>query len=324
MGLARKRQISLSDTRYYHCVSRSVRRAFLCGEDKLTGKSYEHRRGWVEERLLFLAQVFCIDICAFAVMSNHTHVVLYVDDKKAQRLSDKAILLRWHKLFKGSILGHKYLHGERLDEGQRFFLGKEIKEYRNRLSNISWFMRLLNEGIARQANREDKCTGILWEGRFKSQALLDKAALMACMAYVDLNPIRAKMSKTPDKSKHTSVKKRCEYAKDSKQPKQLARFAGNPRKHMPKGLPFELKSYLELVELTGKCIRTDKRGYIDSNQAPILERLNIKADNWLKLTTQFEKVFHGAVGKEHALDLYCERQQHKRRPSISNCTTLLS
>ncbi|KPV99019.1 hypothetical protein AN213_03216 [Pseudoalteromonas sp. P1-8] len=86
MGFAKKRQISLSDTRYYHCVSSCVCRAFLCGEDKFTGNSYEHRLGWVGERLL-LAQVFCIDVCAFVVMSNHTHVVLYIDDKKAQRLS---------------------------------------------------------------------------------------------------------------------------------------------------------------------------------------------------------------------------------------------
>ncbi|MCF6437815.1 transposase, partial [Pseudoalteromonas sp. MMG021] len=155
-----------------------VRRAFLCGEDRFTGKSYEHRRGWVEERLLFLAQVFCIDVCAYAVMSNHTHVVLYVDDKKVQRLSDRAVLIRWHKLFKGSPQSHKFLKGEYLDEGQRFFLNKEITEYRNRLSSISWFMRVLNGGIARQANREDNCTGRFWEGRFKSQALLDEAALM--------------------------------------------------------------------------------------------------------------------------------------------------
>ncbi|WP_105167599.1 hypothetical protein [Pseudoalteromonas sp. T1lg23B] len=76
---------------------------------------------------------------------------------------------------------------------------------------------------------------------------------------------------------------------------------------MPTGLPFELKSYLELVELTGKCTRTDKQGFIEQNLTPILERLNIKTDNWLKLTIQFEKALHGAVGKERALDLYCQQ-----------------
>ncbi|WP_105169789.1 transposase [Pseudoalteromonas sp. T1lg23B] len=324
MGLARKCQISLSDTRYYHCVSRCVRRTFLCGEDKLTGRSYEHRRSWVEERLLFLGQVFCIDVCAYAVMSNHTHVVLYVDDKKTERLSDRAILIRWHKLFKGSPCAHMYLKGEYLDEGQRYFLDKEIQKYRQRLSSISWFMRVLNENIARRANKEDGCTGHFWEGRFKSQALLDEPALMACMAYVDLNPLRAKMANTPEESEHTSIKMRCEQAKMAKQSKLLARFIGSPRKHMPKGLPFELKSYLELVELTGKCIRTDKRGYITKSEAPILERLNIKAQNWLKLTTQFEKVFHGAVGKPHSLDMYCEKLQHKRRRNLNISETLFA
>ncbi len=106
MPAARKSQVSLVDTKYYHCISRCVRRAFLCGEDPLTGQSYEHRRGWVEEKLLLLASIFCIDICAYAVMSNHTHIVMYVDDKKANRLHDKAIVIRWHKLFKGNWLTH--------------------------------------------------------------------------------------------------------------------------------------------------------------------------------------------------------------------------
>ncbi len=62
MATARKKQISLTDTKYYQCISCCVMRAFLCGEDKLTGKSYEHRRDWVEEKLLMMEAVFCIDV----------------------------------------------------------------------------------------------------------------------------------------------------------------------------------------------------------------------------------------------------------------------
>ncbi|RZQ51873.1 transposase [Pseudoalteromonas phenolica] len=324
MATARKRQVSLVDTKYYHCISRCVRRAFLCGDDKVTGKSYEHRRQWVEDKLLELAQVFCIDVCAYAVMSNHTHVVLYVDDAKANRLNDKAILIRWHKLFKGTLLTQKYLQGDKLDKAQQFFLNRTIADYRERLADISWFMRVLNEDIARKANKEDNCTGRFWEGRFKSQALLDEAALAACMAYVDLNPIRAKMAKTPEDSNHTSVQKRITAAKEAKQPKQLIRFAGSPRKHMPKGLPFELKSYLELVELTGRCMRADKCGYIEQRSFPILERLKIAPENWLKLTTQFTKVFKGAVGRPNKLDSYYIHLEVKRRTGISHCEKLLA
>ncbi|MEC4091369.1 transposase [Pseudoalteromonas rubra] len=274
MPMARKRQVSLSDTKYYHCISRCVRRAFLCGVDRVTGKSFEHRRDWVEEKLLTLAKVFCIDVCGYAVMSNHTHIVLYVDDKKAQRLSDKAIVLRWHKLFKGNWLTHKFINGDALSESERNILDGDIREFRIRLASISWFMRVLNEDIARKANKEDGCTGRFWEGRFKSQALLDEAALAACLAYVDLNPVRAKMAATPETSDYTSIKKRIEYARQGKQPKSLLRFAGNPRKHMPKGLPFELTYYIQLVELTGRCLRADKRGCICDSQ-PLLTRLQI-------------------------------------------------
>ena len=145
MAIARKRQVSLVDTKYYHCISRCVRRAFLCGEDRFTGKSYEHRRGWVEDKLLVLAKIFCI--------------VLYVDDKKANSLNDKAIIIRWHKLCKGTLLTQKYVQGEKLSKVELIFFNQTVKQYRERLSSISWFMRLLNEDIARRANKEDNCTG---------------------------------------------------------------------------------------------------------------------------------------------------------------------
>ena len=193
MPKPRCQQISLSDTQFYHCISRCVRRAFLCGEDSQTGQSFEHRRGWVEDRLLTLAKVFAIDVCAFAVLSNHTHIVIYVDENKAKLWTVDEVLQRWHQLFRGTLFTQRLINGEKLSTAIMNCVYETAETYRQRLMDISWFMRALNEPIARQANFEDNCTGRFWEGRYKIQALLDEAALAACLAYVDLNPVRAKI-----------------------------------------------------------------------------------------------------------------------------------
>jgi len=159
MPQPRKNQISLINTPYYHCVSRCVRRSFLCGEDKFTGQSYEHRRGWVEERLLFLGSVFSIDICAYAVLGNHTHVVLCVDKYLAESWSTEEVVRRWHRLYQGTLLSQKYQRGDTLSKGELTSLEETVTIYRQRLYDISWLMRNLNEYIAREANKEDKCTG---------------------------------------------------------------------------------------------------------------------------------------------------------------------
>ncbi len=324
MPRPRRQQISLSDTPYYHCVSRCVRRAFLCGKDAQTGQSFEHRRAWVEDRLLVLGDIFAIDICAYTVMSNHTHVVLFVDEKKALAWTTKQVIEQWHKLYSGTLFTQQYTQGAECSEVVINTVNEIAEVYRQRLMDISWFMRSLNEPIARMANLEDECTGRFWEGRFKSQALLDGSALVACMAYVDLNPVRAKIANTPEASKHTSIHARAIDAKKGKQPKTLANFIGNPRKGMPKGLPFELTDYLELVELTGRCIREDKRGAISDINAPILERLTIQPENWLKLTTQFESYFTGAVGAPNLLSDFCNHQKLKRRHQINHCQNLFN
>jgi hypothetical protein len=171
MATARSKQISLIDTPYYHCISRCVRRAFLCGVDKVSGVSYEHRRGWVEDKLLALGKVFAIDICAYAVMSNHTHLVLFVDVEQAKSWTTEEVVRRWHLLFKGTLITQQFLRGEKLNKPMHIMLEQTAAIYRQRLTDISWFMRLLNENIARKSNAEDNCTGRFWEGRFKSQAL---------------------------------------------------------------------------------------------------------------------------------------------------------
>ena len=316
MPTPRKAQISLQDTPYYHCVSRCVRRGFLCGEDKVSKKNYEYRRKWLEDRLVATSQMFAIDICAYAIMDNHFHLVLHVDEEQAKDWSTEQVLHHWHKEYKGTLLTQRYINeSERINmsapEIDAVISSANI--YRQRLYSISWFMKSINEHIARKANKEDDCTGHFWEGRFKSQALLDDASLIACMAYVDLNPIRADIATTPENSDYTSVKKRINEITKSKkinnsadkttniaQPNILMPLVGNPRDDMPKGIPFNILDYIELVNETGKVIRQDKRGFI-ANNTPILERIGIDSTHWLTLTTEFEQHFTGAASNEEQL-----------------------
>ncbi|ROS05599.1 hypothetical protein EDC56_1145 [Sinobacterium caligoides] len=322
MPTPRKQIVSLADTPYYHCVSRCVRRAFLCGNDPFSGESYEHRRGWVESRALELASVFAIDICAYAVMSNHAHLVLRVDEDEAQQWTDQQVVNQWHQLYQGNLLTQRFARGQTITSYEQGTLDSIITEYRRRLADISWFMRALNEPIARQANQEDGCTGRFWEGRFKSQALLDEGALLACMAYVDLNPVRAKMAKTPEASAHTSIRLRIAAAHKGQQAKELLPFIGNERQHIPKGVCFNLKDYVALVDQTGRVLRKNKRGSIDSNAEDILTRLNISAENWLQLTTSFEHFFTGPVGSTQSLDDYQQHHKRKRRHGITTSRAL--
>ena len=159
MPRSRKNQIALEATRYYHCTSRCVRRAFLCGRDEYTGNDYEHRREWIEQRILALAKVYALDICAYAVMSNHYHIVLHINAEKAKAWLDTEVIQRWHSLYAGNLLNHEYLAGKDLYEEQLKVISELVTEWRERLVSISWFMRALNEDIARQANAEDSCTG---------------------------------------------------------------------------------------------------------------------------------------------------------------------
>ncbi|WP_159821113.1 transposase [Colwellia sp. 20A7] len=323
MPKPRSQQISLSDTPYYHICSRTVRKAFLCGIDKETGVSYEHRRAWIEKRTFQLANVFAIDICAHAVMHNHLHLVLHVDSEQAKGWTTAEVLQRWHKLFKGTLLTQQYQMKQSLDKFQLTMVKSTEDIYRSRLIDISWFMRSLNEPIARKANQEDKCTGHFWEGRFKSQALLDEGAILSCMAYVDLNPVRAGIAATPEQSNFTSIKLRIKAAIKGQQPASLLPFTDNEHKDKRTGLCFNLKDYLTLVDETGRVLRDDKPGAINSKTASILTRLHISDESWLKLTTNFEGIFTGAVGTVEHLCEFSEHVGLQRTHGISNARACL-
>ncbi len=209
MGLPRSKYVKDGEEGVYHCFSRCVRRAFLCGYDPLTGQDFSHRKSWLVERLQYLAAIFAIEVCAYAIMENHYHVILRLLPDLVACWSDWEVAKRWLMLFPG----HRALGGAATlpteEEIQALMQCPErIAQLRQRLCSLSWFMGQLNEFIARAANKEDGVKGRFWESRFKCQALLDDAATAACMVYVDLNPIRAGQAATPEQSDFTSIQLR--------------------------------------------------------------------------------------------------------------------
>ncbi|MDV6033735.1 MAG: hypothetical protein F9B45_27305 [Phycisphaera sp. RhM] len=205
----RSEVVDPADVQVLHCVQRCVRRAFLCGKDHFTGQSFEHRREWIRSRLEFLASVFAIDCLTFAVMSNHLHLVLRSRADVAATWSDEEVARRWLRLFpKRRNKDGSPATPTKPEIDMIVNCPQVLAERRSRLCDVSWWMRCTAENIARRANAEDECTGRFWEGRYKAQVLLDEASLLACAAYVDLNPIRAALAETPEKSQFTGAKAR--------------------------------------------------------------------------------------------------------------------
>ena len=79
MAVPRHQLVDPTTPGYYHCITRCVRRAFLCGADPLSGRSFDHRKTWIESRLIELAEIFAVGLYACAVMSNHVHAVAHVE-----------------------------------------------------------------------------------------------------------------------------------------------------------------------------------------------------------------------------------------------------
>lgn len=304
MTMARRRLIDPAVTPYYHCTSRCVRRAFLCGRDAVTGFDFGHRRAWIEKRLAKLSSVFAIDICAYAVMSNHYHVVLRIDVKSTRAMTDDETIDRWSKIYRIP------------DWFQRAGSDSILRQHtlalwRERLHSVSWFMRSVNEPLARWANREDGCKGRFWEGRFHSQALLDAKAVLRCMTYVDLNPVRAGFATTPESSNHTSVKARA-LGRDLHLASLESIYSGD-------GIhgAMDRRQYLLLVECSGRCWRPDKRGRITRGLSRLFRKLGESELDWVKSLATLQRHYYRAIGSTAALVHYREHLGQTRLWGLS-------
>ena len=348
----RKNIIDANEVGIYHCYNRCVRRAFLCGFDPVSGKNFDHRKEWIQLRLELLAVSVAIEICDFALLDNHIHLILRTRPEIVAAWQDREVALRWWRL----CPTRRDERGEAAEPlacelNQWLNDPAQMTELRGRLSSISWFMRLLCQKVARMANDEDQVRGKFWESRFKAQPLLDAQALLTCSMYVNLNPIRAGKAETPEESRFTSVyeriaaMKRARVAAASKgepgetpppepaecelwickleladrfsEPEMTATGSGlvpaqvNPfpsRRLTNKGyLPMSDEQYLSLLDWTGRQIRSDKRGSIPSDLAPILDRLGLDASKLPQVVSGFAKQFHSAVGRVDSMIEFARR-----------------
>ncbi len=340
MGLPRRKYVQEGQEEVYHCCTRCVRRAFLYGIDPLTHRDFSHRKAWILDRLKHLAAIFAIEVCAYAIMWNHYHTILRTRPDIAASWSDREVAIRWLKLFP------KRQSNWEQDICALLRCPERIAELRSRLCSLSCFMGQLNEFIARAANKEDKVKGRFWESRFKCQVLLDEAAILAAMVYADLNLVRAGMAATPEESDFTSIQERIRawqkenmMADSGPAQKDAVRMenAGEILKSGAESVPapddllnpaqspaawlcpissgaqgrgilqMTALEYFELVDKSGRIFRSDKRGAIDADLAPILLRIGANPDAWLETISGFEHKFCLAAGLLSNLRIFARR-----------------
>jgi len=299
----------------YHVHSRCVRRAFLCGEDKATGRDFSHRRAWIERRILSLAEIFAISVYGYAVMSNHYHIVLQLHPERCLQWSDEDIADRWLMLCPGRHLNKDAAEIRSIRRASILANQQRLIELRSRLSSLSWFMRFINEPLARFANAEDECTGRFWEGRFKSQILLDEAAVLACMVYVDLNPVRAGVAHDIDDCEFTSMRRRLETqnAKET-----LGAIGGSASSSAPFSA-ISVSEYLDLARWTA-IIQNDFRRGLASGTPLVISERNIGHEQWFSNYLPTPGRWQRAIGSALSLRDYA----HSIGQSWIKSTKLLS
>ncbi|TVR44745.1 MAG: transposase [Planctomycetota bacterium] len=319
MRQPRERQFDPSTPPWLHCISRCVRRALLCGE------GYEHRKRWIERRLALLARHCAVQVGAYAIMSNHLHVVLRPRPQEAVSFSDEQVLRAWWALRENEDLDvdparaaspevRGILEARAQEDG---FLAR----WRARLGSVSWFMKAVKEPLSRLANREDDCTGAFWEGRFRSIPLLDTAAITTCMVYVDLNPIRAQLATTPETSAYTSVKARIEARQSAAASSRSPTSPAQPEHpwltpitaitSSRKGDPgLSLDEYLKLVDGVGRRGRADKPGSIPADLTAIIQRLDAELvpGEWVRSMLTPRSLGGSALGKLGSLASEAKRR----------------
>ncbi|WP_231612690.1 hypothetical protein, partial [Novipirellula galeiformis] len=318
---------------------------FLMGDDPYSGKNFDHRKVWIEQHLQQFAAAFGIDLLGFAILSNHFHLILRTRPDVVVAWNDQEVARRWMLL----CPHRRHADGSPMPPTEseiQSIAGCPVKraEIRKRLSSISWWMRLLCQRVATRANREEEESGRFFQDRFHATRLADEASLLACAAYVDLNPIRAAMAATLEGSDHTSLQRRiqaipagdrCEVA-GSANPLAMAAVDSVDRFLSPltidertdpigpcpsesgcrcsdKGfLAMPLEDYLQLLDWTARQVAPGKRGKTPAGVPSVLKRLRLDASSWCELASDFGSLFCTVAGRPERVDSMRSHRTHRR------------
>lgn len=345
-----------------HVMNRVVRRCFLMGDDPVSGKNFDHRKRWIEDELERSAANFGIDLIAFSLMSNHMHLVLRSRPDVVEAWDDTEVARRWLMLCpkRKDEQGRAKEPSEPELNSIRFD-GDKTAEIRRRLSDISWWMRLLCQRIAQRANRDDGEEGKFWQSRYRGVRLLDEEAILAAAAYVDLNPIRAALAETIEDSDFTSVQRRVQSLvlddEDASEGLRSTATLDHPEVTPPsrpdvclspvhidelsealgpqpsggnqrcsdKGfVSMTATDYVQLLDWTSRQIMPGKRGSTPIEAPPIFDRLRIKPAAWCELVTNFGILFSLVAGQPHRVDEFRSRGRRSRFHLRSRTRTLLT
>ena len=324
---AREEVFSPDEIAIVHTMNRVVRRCLLFGTDPATNISYDHRKGWIEALLERFAAHFGIDLIAYSILSNHFHLVLRNRPDVVATWDDTEVARRWLMI----CPVRKHADGQPKEPKETEINPirndpERLQEIRSRLSDISWWMRLLCQRIGMRANREDNATGKFFEARFKAVRLLDEAAVAACVAYVDLNPIRAALAETLEESPYTSVQRRIQSMQVKRDAdRSLAPVFIDERasSFLTGGvtlvhrcsnlgfLPMTAAEYIQLLDWTSRQAAPGKHGKTPENIPPVLTRLGIDTKIWCELAGNFGRLFYQVAGKPQTIDQ--QRSRVKQR-----------
>jgi hypothetical protein len=361
--LARAEVFAAEEVAIVHVMNRTVRRCFLLGDDPVTGKNYDHRKAWMEDELQHLALYFGCDLLCYSILSNHFHLILRSRPDVVATWDDAEVARRWMMLCPKRRTSDRQPAEPTPGELQTILSNPAtLREIRTRLSDISWWMRLLCQKIGRWANREDGELGKFWQARYRAVRLLDEAAILACAAYVDLNPIRAALAESIETSPYTSAQQRAlelqrhtsssqtigsgtVHAQHTAQSSPLRAIAqslspvclsedgsgigpcvhkGGLRASDKGFLRLSTAAYLELLDWTARQLRSDKRGATPASAAPLFERLGIDERSWCELTKNFGRLFNSVAGKPTVIDNTRSRTRGQRYNIPAKTRQLLS